>query len=156
MKKDEPTGPSYGHPGVLHLEVKNIHYLEVHPVHQDDVSANEHVRTVRWWRRQLPFEVWGARIHFAPQLHRKYPAYHNPSFHFGRQAVPIPQAAGQVIVMLRVPAAHRLVLVVAVEMISVMTFADFLSVAATIVVTSFLLGQSETAAKREHGRNEYS
>jgi hypothetical protein len=47
-----------------------------------------------------------------------------------------------VIVMLRVPAAHRLVVAVAVEMISVMTFAEFLSVAATIVVTPFFLGQS--------------
>ena len=54
MKKDGQTGPSYGHPSVLQLEVKNIHYLEIHPVHQDDVSANEHVCTVRWWRGQLP------------------------------------------------------------------------------------------------------
>ena len=60
MKKDERTGSSYGHPSVLHFEVKNIHYLEVHPVHQNDVSANEHVRAVRWWRGQLPFEVWRA------------------------------------------------------------------------------------------------
>jgi hypothetical protein len=129
-------------PESLQFEVKNIHYLEVHPVHQNDVSANEHVRTVRRGWRQLPFEVWGARIHFPAQLHRKYPAYHNPSFQFGRQPVPISQAAGQVIVMLRVPAAHRLVVAVAVEMISVMTFAEFLSVAATIVVTPFFLGQS--------------
>jgi len=142
MKKDEPTGPSDGHPSVLQFEVKNIHYLEVHPVHQDDVSANEHVRTVRWWRRQLPFKVWGARKHSPPQLHRKYPVHHKPSFQFGRQAVPIPQAVGQVIVMLGVPAVHRLAVVVAVEMISVMTFAEFPSVAATIVIMSFLLGQS--------------
>jgi hypothetical protein len=142
MKKDEPTGPSYGQPSGLHFQMKNIHYLEVHPVHQNDVSANEHVRTVGWWRRQLPFEVWGAGKHFPPQLHRKYAAYHQPSFQFGRQAVPIPQAAGQVIVMRRVPAVHGVVFVVAVEMISVVTLAEFLSVAATIVVTSFLLGQS--------------
>jgi hypothetical protein len=142
MKKDERTGPSYGHPSFLQCEVKNIDYLEVHPVHQDDVSANEHVRTVSRWRRQLPFEVWGTRIHFPPQLHRKYPVYHKPSFQFGGQAVPIPQAGGQVIVMLRVPAVHRLAVVVAVEMIFVMTFAGFLSVATAIVVTSFLLGQS--------------
>ena len=155
MKKDERTGPSSGHPSFLQCEVKNIDYLEVHPVHQDDVSANEYVRTVRRWRRQLPFEVWGTRIHFPPQLHRKYAAYHNPSFQFRRQAVPIPQAAGQVIVMRRVPAVHGLVVAVAVEVIAVVTLAEFLSVAATIVVTSFLLGQNEIAAKREYGRNEH-
>lgn len=155
MKKDGPTSPSYGHPGVLQFEVKNIHNLEVYPVHQDDVSANEHVRTVRWRRWQLPFEVWWTRKHSAPQFHRKYSTYHKPSFQFGRQAVPIPQAGGQVIVMLRVPAAHRLVVVVAVEMIFVMTFAEFLSVAATIVITSFLLSQSQIAAKREYGRHEH-
>jgi hypothetical protein len=147
MKKDEPIGPSYGypsdgHPSVLHFEVKNIHYLEVHPVHQDDVSTDEHVGTVRRWRRQAPFEVWRARKHLSPQLHGKYPVNHNPSFHFGRQVVAIPQAGGQVIVMLRVPAVHRLAVVVAVEMISVVSFSGFLSVAAPIMVTSVVLGQS--------------
>jgi hypothetical protein len=134
------------------LKVKNIHYLEIHPVHQDDVSANEHVRTVRWWRGQLPFEVWRAGIHLPSQFDWKYAAHYKPSFHFGRQAVPIPQAGRQVIVMRRVPAVHRVMVAVGVEMIVltsvavmsvvVTSFSGFLSVVPAIVVTSFVLGQS--------------
>jgi hypothetical protein len=139
-------------PESLQFEVKNIHYLEVHPVHQNDVSANEHVRTVRRGWRQLPFEVWGARIHFSPQLHRNYSVYYEPSFHFGRQAIAIPQAGREVIVMCRVPAVHRVTVVIGVEMIfivrvaivrvAVVSIAGLLSVAAAIVVTAFVLGQS--------------
>ena len=164
MKKDGRIGPSYGHRSVLQLEVENIHYLEIHPVYQDDVSANEHVRTVRWWRGQLPFEVWRAGIHFPSQFDGKDSAHYNPSFHIGRQAVPIPQAGRQVIVMRRVPAVHRVMIVVGVETIFVMvtsfvvvtSFAGFLPVMPAIMVTSFVLGQSEIAAKREYGRDEYS
>lgn len=54
-----------------------------------------------------------------------------------------------------IPAVHRVAVVVAIKMISVMTFAGFLSVAATIVVTSILLGQSKIAAECEYGRNEH-
>jgi hypothetical protein len=35
-----------------------------------------------------------------------------------------------------------------------MSVAGFLSLAATIVVTSFLLGRSKTAGKDEYGHNE--
>jgi hypothetical protein len=39
MKKDGLTGPSDGYPASLEFEVKTIHSLEVHPVYEDDVSA---------------------------------------------------------------------------------------------------------------------
>jgi hypothetical protein len=59
-EKGRADWPSYGHPSVLQREVKNVDYLEVHPVHQDDVSANENVRTVGWWRTSMMgTEEWG-------------------------------------------------------------------------------------------------
>jgi hypothetical protein len=78
--------------------------------------------------------------------------YYEPSFHFGRQAIAIPQAGREVIVMCRVPAVHRVTVVIGVEMIfivrvaivrvAVVSIAGLLSVAAAIVVTAFVLGQS--------------
>jgi uncharacterized membrane protein len=44
--------------------------------------------------------------------------------------------------MCRVPAVHRVAVVVGVEMFFFVSVAGFLPVAATIVVPSFLLGQS--------------
>ena len=78
----------------------------------------------------------GQGIHFPSQFDGKDSAHYNPSFHIGRQAVPIPQAGRQVIVMRRVPAVHRVMIVVGVETIFVMV-TIFVDVPSFVVVTSF-------------------
>ncbi|HXY13412.1 MAG TPA: hypothetical protein VEI26_02810 [Terriglobales bacterium] len=60
--------------------------------------------------------------------------------------------------MLGVPAAHHLMLSVAVEVISapIMILADFLSIVppAMVVAMVLLLGKCQVAAKREYGRDK--
>jgi len=56
--------------------------------------------------------------------------------------------------MLNVPATHGLAVVVSVKMISFMVLAEFLSLMAAPVITSFILSESLGAAQGKYGRDK--
>jgi len=137
--------------------VKNIHDLEIHPVHQNHMPTDEYMRAIGWRRRQLPFEFRRARIHSSAQLHRKHPAHDKLALQFRRQAVPVSQSPWQVIMMRRVPATHRIVVAVAIKMVPVvisiavpvMIPMELFPVA--VVVVPVILGKALCAAQSKHG-----
>lgn len=81
MKKDGHPSPSnVEFPPRLQFEVKNVYNLEIHTVHQNNVTSDHHVRAIRRWRGQPAFKILRTGIHPAPQLYWKYAPYYKPSF----------------------------------------------------------------------------
>ena len=137
--------------------MKNIYDLETHAVHQNHMPTDEYMRAIGRGRRQLVFEFRRARIHSSAQLHRKHPAHDKLALQFRRQAVPVSQSPWQVIVMRRIPATHRIVLAVAIKMVTVVIAIvipvvipmEFIPV--PIVLVPVILGKALCAAQNKHG-----
>jgi hypothetical protein len=137
--------------------VKNIDDLEIHPVHQNHMPADEYMRAIGRRRRELAFEFRRARIHSSAQFLRNYAACYEFALQPGWQAVAVSQSRRQVIMMRRIPSTHRIVFAVAVKMvpvvipvaIPVMIAMEFIPV--PIVIAPIVLRKALCAAHSKHG-----
>src|SRR5215470_8423441 len=75
------------------------------------MSADNHVAAVRRWRRQPPFQVFGARLEFLSQPRRKRSPRFELSLQAGRQTVAFRQTRRQVVVAAIVPVANGIAVV---------------------------------------------
>jgi hypothetical protein len=133
--------------------VDQIHHHVGSLVKQNDVSADQHVRALRGWRRQAAFQVYGNRLEPFLEAWREGTAAHELFFQSRWQTIFFGEPWWEIVLVLVIPPARRFtvaVLVVALVRIVIVS-AFFMTLAVSI---SMALGDGEMGSEHEDSNAE--
>jgi hypothetical protein len=130
------------------FKMEDVHNYVGSAIQQNNVSADEHVRAIgRWWR-QLPLEVFGTGLESFPKTWRERTAPHKLFFQSGRQLVSLGKSGRKIVLVVVIPSAHGFTVLTLIEVLTLVVIISVFMVAPSLSI-SVTLGQRKI--RGEHG-----